>query len=224
MKNDVEIQRDVEEAIKWEPLLDTAEVGVTVDEGIVTLTGQVDNYFKKIEAENAAKSVAGVRAVVEEIEVKLTSTVGKPDDREIAREVLNAFKWNWQVPEDKLKIKVEDGWVTLEGELQYYSQKEAALNAVKSLLGVKGVSNNTTIKYDIQDDIEKNDIEAALKRNWSLFSKDIEVSVSGHKAILTGTVNSLYQKDEAGRIAWNAPGVWSVNNELIIDYEYALME
>ncbi|MFP5039408.1 BON domain-containing protein [Parasediminibacterium sp. JCM 36343] len=224
MKDNEQLQKDVQDAIKWEPLLQAAQIGVTVDDGVVTLRGVVDSFAKKGEAENAAKSVAGVRAVVEKIEIRFTSMVGKPTDNEIATEVLNAFKWNWQVPQDKVKVKVEDGWVTLEGDFEFNYQRKAAKTAVEKLMGVKGVSNNTKIKYDASADIEKADIEAAIKRNWSLAYKDIGVCVSGHRATLTGTVDSVYQKDEASRIAWNAMGVWSVDNELVIDYEYDLAD
>jgi osmotically-inducible protein OsmY len=224
MKNNSELQKDVQDAIKWEPLLNAAEIGVTVKDGIVTLTGIVDNYSKKTEAEDAAKNVAGVKAIVEKIEVKFNSSFGKKDDNEIAAEVVNAFKWNWRVPNDKVKVKVENGWITLDGDLAWNYEREAAKDAVKNLLGVTGVSNNIQIKSDATEAAEKSDIESALKRNWSIYDNDIDVKVSGHKATLTGTVDSWYQKDEAGRIAFNAPGVWSVENELLVDYDYALMD
>jgi len=222
MKNNAELQKDVQDAIKWEPLLNEAEIGVIVKDGVVTLTGTVDSYSKKIEAEAAAKSVAGVKVVVEKIEIKFSSNWAKKDDNEIATEVINALKWNWQVPSDKLKVKVEKGWVTLEGELQWNYQKDAAKDVVKNLLGVQGVSNNITIKSDTLDLVEKKDIENALKRNWSINDKDIKVKVSNHKVTLTGSVNSWYDKDEAARIAWNAPGVWNVDNELVVDYDYEI--
>lgn len=224
MKNNSALQKDVQDAIKWEPLLNAAEIGVTVKDGVVTLTGVVDNYTKKSEAEDAAKNVAGVKAVVEKIEVKISSTYGKKDDNEIATEVLNAFKWNWRVPNDKIKVTVEKGWVTMEGQLQWGYEKEAAYNAVKNLLGVTGVSNNIKIRSEINEAAEKADIETALKRNWSIYDNDIDVEVAGHKATLSGTVDSWYQKTEAGRIAFNAPGIWTVDNELVVDYDYSLMD
>jgi osmotically-inducible protein OsmY len=222
MKDNAELQKDVQDAIRWEPLLNAAEIGVTVKDGIVTLTGIVDSYFKKSEAETAAKNVAEVKAVVEKIEIKFSNNWNKKDDNDIAKEVVNAFKWNWQVPSDKVKVRVENGWITLEGELQWNYQKDAARDAVKNLLGVTGVSNNITIKSETQDQIEKRDIESALRRNWALNDKDIMVKVSGHKVTLTGTVHSWYQKDEAAKIAWNAPGVWSLDNELVVNYVYEL--
>jgi len=224
MKTNSELQQDVEDAIKWEPLLNAAEIGVTAKDGVVTLTGVVNSYSKKIEAEHAAKNVAGVKAVVEKIEVKFSSLFGKKDDNEIATEVLNALTWNWQVPNEKLKIKVEKGWVTLEGELEWNYQRDAAKDAVKNLMGVIGVSNDIKIKSESFEAVEQSDIESALKRNWSISQKDITVKVAGHNATLTGTVDSWYQKNEAGKLAYNAPGIWSVDNELIVDYEYALLD
>ena len=224
MKNNEELQSDVQDAIKWEPLLNAAEIGVTAKDGIVTLTGVVDSYAKKTEAETAAKNVAGVKAVVEKIGIKFSSTWAEKDDNEIAGEIVNAFKWNWQIPSEKVKVKVENGWITLEGQLQWNYERKATNDAVKNLLGVKGVTNNISLKSETEDAIEKKDIESALNRNWSLADKDIYVKVTDHKATLIGTVDSLYQKEEAGRIAWDAPGVWSIDNELVVDYEYALMD
>lgn len=219
MKNNAELQKDVQDAIKWEPLLNTAEIDVTVKDGVVTLTGTVDSYSKKSEAEDTVKNVAGVKSIIEKIEIKFSSDWVKKDDNEIATEVENALKWT-----DKVNVKVEKGWVTLEGELERNYQKEAAKNAVKNLLGVTGVINNIKIKSETQGEIERKDIESALRRNWSIRAKDIEVKVLGHKVTLNGTVNSWYQKDEAARIAWNAPGVWTVDNELVVKYDYSLSE
>jgi len=222
MKNNAELQKDVQDAIKWEPLLSAAEIGVTAKDGIITLTGTVDSYIKKTEAEDAAKNVAGVKAVVEKIDIKLAHW-GKTTDAEVANEVLRAFKWNWQVPNDKVKVKVEDGWVTLEGELHWNYQREAAKDAIKNLTGVKGVSNNIKIQSETHDAIEKMDIESALRRNWSINDDDIDVEVSGTTVTLSGTVKSWYQRDEAEKIAWAAPGVWAVKNDLVVEYDYDLV-
>ena len=163
----------------------------------------------------------GVKAVVEKIEVKYGSDWAKKDDNDIATEIVNAFRWHLEVPSDKVKARVEKGWVTLEGQVEWNFQSDAAEDAVTNLSGVTGVSNNITVKSRTESAIEKSAIESALKRNWSVSDQDIGVAVAGHKATLTGTVDSWYQKDEAGRIAWNAPGVWNVGNELVVDYDYS---
>lgn len=220
MKNNQELQTDVQNAIKWEPLLNAAEIGVTAKDGVVSLTGVVDSYAKKMEAENAAKKVIGVKALVEKIEVKFPNSWSKTD-AEIANEVLTGLKNNMSVPNDKVTVKVEDGWVTLEGELAWNYQKEAAKDAVNYLAGVKGVTNNIKIKSETHDAIEKKDVEDAIRRSLSVDDSDINVSVSGTTVTLTGTVDSWYQKEEAGRIAWKTSGIWHVKNELVVDYEYA---
>jgi osmotically-inducible protein OsmY len=217
MKNNAQLQQDVQDAIKWQPLLNAAEIGVTAKDGVVSLTGVVDSYAKKTEAEDAASNVAGVTALVEKIEVKYPSSYTKTN-AEIATEVVNALNARWDVPKDKVKVKVEAGWVTLTGQLGWNYQKEAAEDAIGSLMGVTGVTNNITIKSESMEAAEKVAIESALKRNWAFYENDIRVQVSGHRATLTGSVPSLYQKDEAGSIAWNAPGVWSVDNELVVDW------
>ncbi|UKT64722.1 BON domain-containing protein [Pedobacter mucosus] len=223
MKSNESLQKDVQEAIKWEPLLNAAEIGVTVKDGVVTLTGTVDSYVKKTEAEDAAKKVSGVSAVVENIEVKFGDW-GAKEDGDIARAVLNALKWSWQVPNDKIEVKVEKGWVTLEGELSWNYQKDAAKTAIKNLLGVKGVINSIKIASEVKDAVEKGDIERAIARNWSINDQDIHVNVSENRVTLSGEVSSLFQKDEAQRIAWNAPGVWFVNNEIAVQYDYLMMD
>jgi osmotically-inducible protein OsmY len=223
MKSNQELQVDVQNAIKWEPLLNAAEIGVTAKDGVVSLTGVVDSYAKKMEAEHAAKKVIGVKALVEKIEVQIPSLWTKTDE-EIAKEVLIALKSNWSVPKDKVSVKVEKGWVTLDGELPWNYQKETAKNVVNYLTGVKGVINNIKIKSETHDAIEKRDVEAAIARSWSVDDWDINVSVSGTTVTLTGTVDSWYQKEEAGRIAWKTSGIWHVNNELIVDYEFALVD
>jgi osmotically-inducible protein OsmY len=217
MKTNEELQKDVQDAIKWEPLLNAAEIGVTAIDGVITLSGIVDSYARKSEAENAAKNVTGVKAVVEKIEVKFDHTSQKSDP-EIASEVLHAFNWNWKIPGDKIKVKVEEGWITLEGELQWNFQRETATKLVNNLSGVKGVIDKITIKSETNDEIEKTDIERAIARNWSLANLVVQVLVSGNRVMLNGTVHSLYQKEEAERIAWNTPGVWTVENQLVIEY------
>lgn len=223
MKTNEELQKDVQNAIKWEPLLHAAEIGVTVKDGIVTLSGTVDGYYKKTQAEDAAKNVAGVKALVEKIEVRYSKDFNKSDN-EIAAEVLKGINNIWSVPNNLIKVKVENGWITLEGELAWNYQREETKNAINYLTGVKGVTNNIKIKSEIHDSIEKKDVEKALARSWAFNSNDISVKVSGTNVTLTGIVSSIYQKEEAGRLAWKTPGIWSVENNLVVDYAYALME
>jgi osmotically-inducible protein OsmY len=223
MKSNQVLQSDVQDAIKWEPLLHAAEIGVTAQEGVVSLTGVVDSYAKKLEAETAAKKVIGVKALIENIEVKFPSSWTKTN-LEVANAVLAALNSNWSVPKDKVTVKVEDGWVTLEGQLPWNFQREAAKSAVNFLSGVKGVTNNIKIKSESHNAIEQKDVEDAIGRSWSVDDSDINVSVSGSTVTLSGTVNSWYQKEEAGRIAWNTPGIWHVENELAVDYYYAYVD
>jgi len=215
MKTNEDLQKDVLEAIKWEPLLSPAEIGVTVKDGVVTLTGTVDSYYKKVEAEDAAKKVSGVKVLIEKIEIKYIE-LGKTGDDEIAQEIINAFKWNWSVPSSNVKVKVEKGWVTLDGNLRWNSQRETAVRIVKNLRGVIGVSDNLKIKSEVQDLIEQEEIVKAINRNWTLEDKHIIVEVAGNKVTLKGDVNSLYQKEEAEKIVWNATGVSFVENNLNI--------
>ena len=215
LKTNEDLQRDVQNAIKWEPLLSAAEIGVTAKDGVIRLTGIVDSYSKKIEAESAAKKVGGVKAVVEEITIKFADSWDQ-SDADIAKEALIALKLNYMIPVDK--VKVENARITLYGDLSWDYQRKAAKNAVNHLRGVEGVTNDIKITSEIHSEIEKNDIESALACNWSLRNHNIKVEVSGHKIKLSGTVQALYQRDEAEKIAWNTPGAWAVDNEVFVDY------
>ena len=217
MKTNETLQKEVQDAIKWEPLLHAAEIGVTAKDGVVTLTGNVDSYTKKVEAETAAKNVAGVKAVAANINIHFESSFSK-NDTEIANEIVSAWAWNWNVPDSKLKIKVENGWVTLEGEVEWNYEKEAAQKSAEKLIGVKGVTNNILIRSSYKDTVEELAIERAFRRSWSINDNDVIVHVDHNNVKLSGKVSSLYQKEEAGRLAWNTPGVWSVDNELSVIY------
>ena len=218
MENNQMLQREVPDALKREPLLPAAQIGVTAEDGIVTLTGTVDNYAKKVEAEGAAKNVAGVKAVVEKIEIKFCSPLATRADHEIAFEVVNAVERNKQIPADRMKVKVEEGWGTLEGELPWNFQKEAIQKIVSNFFGIKRVTNSLTIKAETQESIEEQELKNALHRNASLQAGKIKAQVSGTTITLSGTVGSGYQKAEAGRIAWNSPGVSHVENALVVEY------
>jgi len=219
MKSNETLQKDVQEAIKWEPLLHAAEIGVIVHDGVVTLTGNVDSYAKKKEAETAAKNVAGVKAVVDDIEVKLDQGAVK-NDTDIANQVIKELKSNLTVPDSRIKVIVDNGWVTLEGILQWNFQREAAINAIKYLTAVRGVINKIKIQSEVNDEIEKKKVEDALRRNWAIDSDKIHVSAHGTTITLSGIVDSVFQKDEAERIAWKTPGIWYVDNLLVVEYNY----
>jgi osmotically-inducible protein OsmY len=222
MKTNEELQKDVQDAIKWEPLLHAAEIGVSVKDGVVILTGTVDNYYKKTEAENAAKKVGGVKAVVEKIDIQDTRHFIK-NDIDIATDLVKTFSDNMFLPNNNITLKVENGWVTLEGQLGWNYQKEMARRAANQLLGVKGVINNISIQSESNTVIEKKHVENALARHWAINAKDIKVSVSGSTVCLSGDVTSLYQKEEAARISWNTPGVAFVKNELEVDSDYSFI-
>ena len=218
MKTNDELQKKVIEAINWEPLLSAAEIGVEAFDGIVTLTGSVNSYAKKEEAEAAAKNVSGVKVVVEKIDVVLNEKTQK-SDIEIAAEIINAFKWHWDIPHDRVQVKVENGWVTLTGSLEWNYQKEEAKKAVSVLIGVKGIINNIMIISLSKDRINKKDIENAIERNKIIGNIAITVEVLDNSVTLKGNVESWFQKNEASRLAWKARGVLEVKNNLHVELE-----
>ncbi|WP_343687156.1 BON domain-containing protein [Chryseobacterium gleum] len=220
MKTNEQLQKDVQEAIKWEPLLHPAEIGVTAADGVVSLSGTVDSFAKKKQAENAARNVAGVKVLVENIQVKLPDSKAKTDI-EIGAEIISAFTSNVIIPQDKIKVKVENGWVDLDGELPWDYQREITENAIQFLPGIKGIFNNITINPDTNDTVSKKKVEEALKRS-AVDEREITVSVTDTTVTLTGTVHSWQQKEEAGRVAWKTPGIKHLKNKLEVDYEYNL--
>ncbi|MEI8137526.1 MAG: BON domain-containing protein [Bacteroidota bacterium] len=216
MKTDLEIQKDVMAELEWEPSFNASEIGVAVKNGVVTLSGTLDSYFKKVAAEKAAKRVSGVKAVAEEIEVKLAG-YGKRTDSEIAETVLNALKWHSAIKEDKIKVKGEAGIVTLEGEVDWEFQKNSAKLMIENLIGVRGICNNIKIALQVSSKDVKQKIDSALQRNASIDSEKIQVETIGSKVILTGKVRSWAEKDDAERAAWFAPGVNQIKNKLEIE-------
>jgi osmotically-inducible protein OsmY len=215
MKNDVEVQRDVMDQLKWEPGVNPARIGVTVDDGVVTLSGNVDSYSEKLAAERAAERVFGVEAVVQKIEVRLPA-INERTDADIARATAIALEWNVSVPHGRVKVTVQNGWITLSGEVDAWYQKGAAENAVCNLLGVRGVTNGIIVKAKMTSSDVKTQIEKALLRIARLDAQRITVEARGGKVILQGTVRSLAEKDEAERAACAAPGICEIENKIVV--------
>lgn len=218
MKTDSEIQKNVMAELNWEPLLNANEIGVAVKNGIVTLSGRVETYSKKLTAEDVAKRVVGVKAVVVDIDVSIAS-LGKKTDVDIASAAVSALKWNTSVPDNKIKVLVEDGWVTLEGEVEWEYQSTAAKNAVNNLMSVRGVTNNIKVVSLIKAVDIKNKISAAFLRSATIDADRINISTEGSKVTLKGKVRSYVEKKDAEKAAWLAPGVNKVENNLEIDTE-----
>ena len=214
MSQDRQLQEAVLAEFAWEPSVTAAHIGVTAKDGIVTLTGHVENYLEKRAAERAAARVKGVKAVVEELQVKLHSSMVRSDE-DIASAAANRLAWEVSVPRDAVKIKVEKGWVTLTGQVDWHFQKEAAERNIHGLFGVVGVLNETTIKprADATDISQK--IDRALHRSW-FDPKTITVTTHDGKVTLTGSVETPGDRNVAAATAWGAFGATEVENDLII--------
>lgn len=215
IKSDSQLQRDVIEELRWDPSVGTTEIGVAAKDGIITLSGQVESFAMQYAAVRAAERVAGVRAVAEELTVHLPLSSSRTDT-EIAHTVADRLRWDIDVPDDKIKARVNDGWVWLEGEVPWQFQKNAAERAVRYLTGVKGVTNLITIKAHASVPDVKQRIEDALKRHAELDSKQIKVDALNGKVILRGTVRSWAEREDAERAAWSAPGVVAVEDDLAV--------
>jgi osmotically-inducible protein OsmY len=212
---DLELKKSVEAELNYEPSVHAAEIGVAVKDSIVTLTGRVQSYWEKLAAERAAGRVSGVRAVVNELEIRLPYASERTDE-DIARAAVNALEWTISVPSERIKVKVSKGWITLEGNVEWQFQKSAAEKAVRYLTGVKGVSNLIDVKPQVSKSVVKTAIEDALKRSAEVDANRIKVETDGEKVILRGTVRSWFEREEAERAAWAAPGVRSVDNRITI--------
>ena len=215
MRPDSDIERDVKDELQWRPDLDATDIAVSVKNGVVTLTGFVHSYVDKYEAEAAAKRVAGVVGVANDIEVRLRNVDEKPDP-EIAREAVAAIKSQLPYSWENIKVIVKDGWVHLEGEEEWQFQRDTAEKAVCRLRGVKGVSNLIKLKPRAQPSEIKRKIQEAFKRNAELDANRIVVEAKGSEVILKGTVRSWAELEEAERVAWSAPGVIKVENQIVV--------
>jgi osmotically-inducible protein OsmY len=215
VRPDSDIERDVKDELQWRPDLDATDIAVSVKNGVVTLTGFVHSYVDKYEAEAAAKRVAGVVGMANDIEVRLRNVDAKPDP-EIAREAVAAIKSQLPYSWENIKVIVKDGWVHLEGEEEWQFQRDTAEKAVCRLRGVKGVSNLIKLKPRAQPSEIKRKIQEAFKRNAELDANRIVVEAKGSEVILKGTVRSWAELEEAERVAWSAPGVIKVENRIVV--------
>jgi osmotically-inducible protein OsmY len=222
MRNDYDIQEDILTELKWQPFLVAANIGVSVKNGIATLSGSVDNYAQKLAAERAAKKVTGVRAIAEDIQIGV-SPYDRKTDTEIAVSVVNAIRWHSAVPEDRVKAKVENGIVTLEGEVDWEYQRKSAKDAVSQLAGVINVVNRISVRpAALATDVTAK-ITAAFHRSAMIDAENVRVEVKDGTVTLKGIVRSTAEKDDAEEAAWCAPGVDHVINKLFVEPQLELI-
>jgi osmotically-inducible protein OsmY len=210
-----ELKQHVERSLDWEPSVDAGDIGVSVIEGVVTLRGNVGSYAEKSTAERVALRVYGVKAVANDLNVRLT--LGRErTDTDIAQAAVAALKWNTFVPTDRVAVAVTDGWMTLKGTLDWQYQKDAAVRAVRDLTGVKGVANELVVKAHVSTTDVQAKIEAAFRRSAEIDARRVRVTAQDGKVVLTGNVRSWAERQEAERAAWAAPGVTQIDDRLTI--------
>jgi osmotically-inducible protein OsmY len=215
MRSDSDIERDVKDELQWDPDTDATDIAVSVKGGVVTLAGYVKSYSDKYEAEAAAKRIAGVRGVANDLEIRLLSVDERPDP-DIARDAVATIKAHLPISSENIKVVVQNGWVTLEGRVEWQYQRQTAENAVRRIKGVKGVTNLIQLKPRVQPEEVKKKIEEAFRRNAEVDANRIIVETNGSQVILKGTVRSWIEREEAERVAWSAPGVTSVDDRIIL--------
>lgn len=215
MKTDRQLQQDVIDELRWDVSVEAAHIGVEANEGVVTLSGRVGSYAEKFAAEDAAKRVAGVKAVAMDLEVKLPGSSLRTDS-DIARAAVVALAWNVTVPKDAVQVKVDDGFVTLSGEVDWEFQRQAAVSAVRHLLGVRGVNNAVTLRVHVATKDVKSKIESALQRLAHRDTKAVSVEVLDGTVTLSGTTHSYLERDTIEAAAWNAAGVQRVIDRIVV--------
>ena len=218
MKSDQQLHNDVLDQLKWEPSIRETEIGLSVKSGVVTLSGHVDSYAEKFAAVRAVERLSGVKAVVDDLEVRLPSQHERPDT-EIAHNAVSALRWDITVPDEKVRMTVRDGWITLEGEVMWQYQKASAERAIRNLVGVRGITNLIAVRprkasvFDVSDKIRD-----ALRRSAELDADRITISAQDGAVTLNGTVHSYAERRDAERAAWSAPGVRQVDDRISVAF------
>jgi osmotically-inducible protein OsmY len=212
---DKDLKRHVQNALDWEPSLDASDIGVSTDEAVVTLRGNVASYAEKVNAERVALRVYGVKAVANDLSVHIPSGFERTDT-EIAQAAVAALKWNTMIPNDCVTVTVNNGWLVLNGTLDWQYQKDAAARAVRDLTGVKGVTNSINVQSRVKTLDVREKIEEAFKRSAGIDARRVNVTTTDGKVILSGNVHSWAERQEAERAAWAAPGVMQVEDRLTI--------
>lgn len=215
MITDKQLQESVRDELDFEPSVDAAHIGIVAEHGVVTLTGHVSTYVQKLAAEHAAKRVKGVRAIAQEIEVRLPTQEKRSDDQ-IAERIVQLQDWDSLIPEKRVQVKVEKGWVTLSGEVAWQYQKRAAESDAGKITGVRGVTNLMIVKPPVATVDVRSKIEAAFRRNAQIESSGITITTEGSKVVLGGRVKAWHERELAERAAWSAPGVTRVEDNITL--------